>query len=387
MSDVDDATVRASVASTPSLTITVADENYTVEPTDAPITIGRVFPAQVQVNDKRISRTHLRLETRGAQWVAVDHSSNGVFLDRQSVPSVIVTNGLVLHLGHPQGIAVTFHLAAPVGSTAEPTRDADADADAESDDDYDGSDDELGETTGESGYSDPGIVRAGAAVAARRQELNIAQRTLARDKVMNAGALIAFEKGRSWPRQSTLTRLEEALRWAPGTISRIRWGEDAATEEAGERTTVMTNTVEAPFMVQAVQLALDTMRHQVDLLPDPSDPDFTQRVGTVLADLRKLESVAANAARTTKGAPEVVLVLSAVRRQYRDVMLRAARSPRATLGQQVFAARQRAELSVDEAANAAGVSVDVLTAVEADGPVSGEAVAAVRGLLSSLNRM
>lgn len=378
MSDVDDATVRASVASTPSLTITVADENYTVEPTDAPITIGRVFPAQVQVNDKRISRTHLRLETRGAHWVAVDHSSNGVFLDRQSVPSVIVTNGLVLHLGHPQGIAVTFHLAAPVASssTAEPTPETDAE-----------SDDELGETTGESGYSDPGIVRAGAAVAARRQELNIAQRTLARDKVMNAGALIAFEKGRSWPRQSTLTRLEEALRWAPGTISRIRWGEDAATEEAGERTTVMSNTVEAPFMVQAVQLALDTMRHQVDLLPDPSDPDFTQRVGTVLADLRKLESVAANAARTTKGAPEVVLVLSAVRRQYRDVMLRAARSPRATLGQQVFAARQRAELSVDEAANAAGVSVDVLTAVEADGPVSGEAVAAVRGLLSSLSRM
>ncbi|KAA0093652.1 FHA domain-containing protein [Mycolicibacterium sp. P1-18] len=384
MSDVDDATVRASVASTPALTITVADENYTVEPTDAPITIGRVFPAQVQVNDKRISRTHLRLETRGAQWVAVDHSSNGVFLDRQAVPSVIVTNGLMLHLGHPEGIAVTFHLGAPAEREAAaggPGRDTDG----ESDDD-DGFDDEVGETTGESEYTDPGVVRAGAAVAARRQELNIAQRTLARDKVMNAGALISFEKGRSWPRQTTLARLEEALRWPLGTISRIRWGEDTGSEDAGERTVAMTNTVEAPFMVQAVQLALDTMRHQVDLLPEPSDPDFTQRVGMVLSDLRKLESVASNAARTTKGAPEVILVLSAVRRQYRDVMLRAARSPRATLGQQVFAARQRAELSVDEAANAAGVSVEVLTAVEADAPVSGDAVAAVRRLLSSLTR-
>ena len=50
---------------------------------------------------------------------------------------------------------------------------------------------------------DPGMVRAGAAAAARRRELNVSQRSLAADGVINAGALIAFEKGRSWPRERT----------------------------------------------------------------------------------------------------------------------------------------------------------------------------------------
>ena len=51
--------------------------------------------------------------------------------------------------------------------------------------------------------SDPGIARAGAAVAARRRELDIKQRSLAKYKIINAGALIAFEKGRSGPRERT----------------------------------------------------------------------------------------------------------------------------------------------------------------------------------------
>ena len=36
---------------------------------------------------------------------------------------------------------------------------------------------------------DPGMVRAGAAAAARRRELNVSQRSLAADGVINAGAL------------------------------------------------------------------------------------------------------------------------------------------------------------------------------------------------------
>jgi hypothetical protein len=38
----------------------------------------------------------------------------------------------------------------------------------------------------------------------------------------SAGTLIAFEKGRSWPRRKTLAKLEEVLNWSPGTIVRIR---------------------------------------------------------------------------------------------------------------------------------------------------------------------
>ncbi len=71
---------------------------------------------------------------------------------------------------------------------------------------------------------DVGIARAGAAAAAKRRELGITQRSLARDGVINAGALIAFEKGRSWPRRQTRIRLEQVLGWPPGTISGIRSG-------------------------------------------------------------------------------------------------------------------------------------------------------------------
>ena len=45
-----------------------------------------------------------------------------------------------------------------------------------------------------------------------------------RNKIINAGAVIAFEKGGSWPRQQTRDRLEQVLRWPPGTITHIRDG-------------------------------------------------------------------------------------------------------------------------------------------------------------------
>ena len=77
----------------------------------------------------------------------------------------------------------------------------------------------------QAGEPDPGMVRAGAAAAARRRELDISQRSLATAGIINAGALIAFEKGRSWPRKGTRSKLEEVLRWPEGAIARIRRGD------------------------------------------------------------------------------------------------------------------------------------------------------------------
>src|SRR5947209_16724441 len=90
------------------------------------------------------------------------------------------------------------------------------------------------ETNSQTIEPDPGVVRAGAAAAARRRELDISQRRLAADGIINAGALIAFEKGRSWPRERTRAKLEEVLQWPPGTIARIRGqpAADPATPEA-----------------------------------------------------------------------------------------------------------------------------------------------------------
>jgi hypothetical protein len=182
--------------------------------------------------------------------------------------------------------------------------------------------------------ADPGVARAGAAVAARREELKLTQRYLARVGIVNAGALI-----------------EDALQWPHGTIARLRREGDGPD---AENTEVLTNTVRAPLMVETVEVALTSINAVIGSLPEIADPAFSPRAAAILADLRKLESVAANAAHTAKGAPEVAVVPGAVRKCYKDLMLRAARAPGATFGQRLFAARYRGELSAEETANAAG---------------------------------
>ncbi len=349
----------------PTLTIRVGAQTYTARDSDAPITIGREFPAQVRIGDDRISRTHVRLDCTPNGWVAVDQSRNGTYLDgtRQSV--IPIRDGTTIHLGNPQGIPVGFAFGAPAPADSEP--------DEATDDDSERTLDTV----------DAGIARAGAAVAARREELKLTQRYLARSGIVNAGALIDFEKGRRWPRKATLARLEDALQWPHGTIARLRREQPDAS---GEDTVVMTNTVRTPLLAEAVEVALTTITTAIESLPDASDLDFSQRASGILADLRKLEGVAAGAARTAKGAPEVALVLSAVRRSYKDLMLRAARAPGATLGQRLYAARYRAELTAEDLANAAGVPVDAITAVEAEVPLDADTVAALTAALSSLTR-
>src|SRR3546814_15883311 len=116
---------------------------------------------------------------------------------------------------------------------------------------------------------DHGMVRAGAAAAARRRELDISQRSLAADGVINAGALIAFEKGRSWPRDRTRAKLEEVLRWPPGTIARIRRGEPGARDD----TEVLSAGDDAvPLIAQAVVPARHPPRAPPAPHPTASDP-------------------------------------------------------------------------------------------------------------------
>jgi transcriptional regulator with XRE-family HTH domain len=328
--------------------------------------VGRDPLAAIRVNDDRISRSHVRLEPHDGSWQAIDTSTNGMFIDGVRRSSVPITGTTTIHLGNPDGIPVTVTVSDPAEVTEiAPVPDVDDESWAESEE------------------TDPDIVRAGRAVAARRRELDITQRSLARDRIINAGALIAFEKGRSWPRRATLAKLEEVLQWPAGTITRIRNG--AAPVRDTEATDVITNTVQAPLMAEAIELAMHTIGSAITGLPKPSDPEFTRQATAILGDLRKLESVAASAARSAKGTPSVALALSAVRRRYNEVMLRAARSPTATLGQRLYEARHRAELSAEETANAAGLPVDVIVAVESERPVPPEAAAAVENLIAQLS--
>ena len=229
--------------------------------------------------------------------------------------------------------------------------------------------------------SDPGIARAGAAVAARRRELDIKQRNLAKFKIINAGALIAFEKGRSWPRERTRAKLEEILQWPAGTIATIRYGGQvpgAVPEPPADSGT-------ASLIAGTVEVAMTTLGAAVESLPADDDPDFAGRAMVILAELRKLEAVVARAAQHSRGTPDVVLALRTVRGCYDDLMFRAAAAPGATLGQRLYAARRRASLSAVETANAAGLPVELVAAVEAGEPAADADTSALNDLIDSLD--
>jgi transcriptional regulator with XRE-family HTH domain len=238
------------------------------------------------------------------------------------------------------------------------------------------------ETTIVTEKTDPAIARAGAAVAARRKELDLPLRHLAANHIMSAGALIDFEKGRRWPRRATRARLEDALGWPQGRIAAIR---NQPVEPDDEQTLALNNTARVPMMAAVIEVALDNIARTIESLPAVSDADFAPRANRVLAVLRKLEASATQAARAATGDSAVAVTLGAVRKTYKDLMLRAAQAPSATLGQKLFAARRRAELSVDEFANAVGVPAAAITAAEAEMAVDAGSAAVLAAAVNALN--
>jgi transcriptional regulator with XRE-family HTH domain len=363
----------------PALTITCgSDPSYTAMPADGPVTIGRELPAQIRINDQRISRIHMRIEPVAAGWRLIDlDSTNGTFIDGEKISSVAVTDGMVIQLGNAVGIAVWFGLTGATSTGAPRPTTAFSEsisADVAADD----GDDETAEIT------DPAIVRVGAAVAARREELGYSQRKLSDDKIISQSNLVAFERGRSWPREGTREKLERYLKWPPGTLARIRQGVGAPPSDThGESTDALSDTVQVSMLVEAVELALDGIKARAATMAAPDDPGFNAQIRHLLAELRRLQTTTANAARNAKGSG-MALLLSDVRRTYNELMLRAARAPGAPLGARLYAARRGAELTVEEAATAAGLETQAVADAEADRPVSTHAAAALEAVIAQL---
>lgn len=234
------------------------------------------------------------------------------------------------------------------------------------------------------GAPDAGMRRAGAAAAARRRELDISQRSLAAEGIINAGALIAFEKGRSWPRERTRARLEAILQWPPGTIARLRKGEPVPGSTSAPAPSPVASNDEVSLMAQAVITAVGALGSTAATLPPVQDPAFMPRTTAILADLRQLEAVASRAARIGRVTPALIKALSTVRSLYDDLMLRAAAAPHATLGHRLYAARRGANLTVLETAQAAGVSEDTIRHAESGEPVSAAEVEAIEGLVAQI---
>ncbi|QIV79487.1 FHA domain-containing protein, partial (plasmid) [Mycolicibacterium frederiksbergense] len=73
----------------PTLAIEVAGKSFTAAPEQGPVLIGRALPAQIRITAHAISRTHLRIEPIGQQWVLSDAGTrNGTFLDGERIDSV-----------------------------------------------------------------------------------------------------------------------------------------------------------------------------------------------------------------------------------------------------------------------------------------------------------
>ncbi|WP_343601675.1 FHA domain-containing protein [Mycobacterium sp.] len=347
------------------LIVHTGDRSHAIERGHGVVTIGSSPHDGVPVDDPRVS---LKVDSADGQWHVVDGSAHGMFLDGHRMGSVTVTDRTTVLLGDPTtGKPLTFEVVHPSTSTDQPRSSEPSDYDVTG--------------TWHTEDLDPGVVRAGAAAAARRRELDISQRSLAADGVINAGALIAFEKGRSWPRERTRAKLEEVLRWPPGTIARIRAGGPTPGEEVTE---ILSVDDQVPLIAQAVIAAVDGCNLASAALPPVDDPGFTRGVAPILADLRRLEAVAVRATQIGRVTQALIKALTAVRRQYDELMTRGAQAPGATLGQRLYAARRRANLSISEIAHAAGVAEEVVVGAEADDVVPAAAAAAIEALISQL---
>lgn len=335
--------------------------------------MGRRYWSGRRADDQQATGVDLRAVPNDGKWrlsnKRVDDRESGMFFDGLRTSSS-VSDTKNVPFGDPTGgKALTFEVVRPTNPPEEPRQD-DQPTDA-----------------------DPGVIRAGAAAAARRRELDISQRSLAADGIINAGALISFEKGRSWPRERTRAKLEEVLQWPAGTIARIREGDAVANPPGPAPTPVVDAAPEVPsatdgpasLIAQAVAAAVDTCSLAIAALPSPEDPEFTERAAPILADLRQLEAIAVQATRISRITPELIKAMGSVRRYHDQLMTLGATAPGATLAQRLYAARRRANLSTLETAQAAGVAEEMIVKAEAEEVLPAETAAAIEALISQIN--
>ena len=358
-------------AAAPSLVIRCGELSCHADPDGDPVIIGRDDHADLRIDHPMISRVHARVEADAdGRWTIRDAGSrNGLFVDARRQESAVIDDGTTVALGDPAGVEVSFEF--------DTLADDEVTQHVAALDDYEDSDDDSDDEG-----VDPGIKAAGAAVRARRRELDITQRGLAAGGIVNAGALIAFEKGRSWPRPATQRKLETVLRWEPGAINRIRHSHWGNADPDGATTTLTTAQGE-PMLVQAIATGVNSVETAAAALPAPTDPQFTERAKPILANLRQLEAIARNAALEAKGTPTFALTLGRIRRLGSELMVLAAQSPNATLGQRLHAARRRVELSEAETAAAVQLPTETIVAIEADENVPVEIAVKIEALIAA----
>jgi ABC transport system ATP-binding/permease protein len=97
----------------PLITVRAGDLRRTFPP-GRDVVVGRDVRADLRIVHPAISRAHMILRCVDGQWTAVDNDSlNGMFVATERVTSTPVSDDAVLHLGNPEGPALTFELGPP----------------------------------------------------------------------------------------------------------------------------------------------------------------------------------------------------------------------------------------------------------------------------------
>jgi ABC transport system ATP-binding/permease protein len=109
-----------------SLTVWIGSNRYTFPP-GRDVTVGRDSQADIRIDGVGVSTSstssiHMVLHHDGRQWVAVDRSESGIYVDGVRMSTVFIHDGRAITLGDPQhGPQLIFRLAAPA---PPPPRDA-----------------------------------------------------------------------------------------------------------------------------------------------------------------------------------------------------------------------------------------------------------------------
>jgi transcriptional regulator with XRE-family HTH domain len=141
---------------------------------------------------------------------------------------------------------------------------------------------------------------------------------------------------------------------------------------------------DSTIIVSLSEAAMHMYAAAIDALPFAEDKKFHKRADVVLSGMRKLRAALAEAARSSRPSPAVIVALSGVRRRYDALMTQAAEAPGSSVGQQLYVARINAKLSAEEVANGAGLSADLLDELEAGGTPSEDDAGKVHAALAAL---
>ncbi|WP_079580436.1 helix-turn-helix domain-containing protein [Mycobacteroides abscessus] len=204
--------------------------------------------------------------------------------------------------------------------------------------------------------ADPARVYASAQFREAREKAEVKRSELRDEKLISEAALISFELGRSWPRTKMQAQLEERIGLPAGQIEAWR------REFRGPETQVAIVPTQ-DVIVDALRLALRGVEAEIEALPPPHDEGFWPAAHNGLRALAKLDSTAGAAARISPTV-DVLAVLRTVRRRYDATLRMIAAACPDEFGPALYVARTGAQMSIDEAAEAAGVSTSIINEIE-----------------------